>query len=78
MLVNKKTSNLLIGALNCHGIVEKLDDPGVIDLISGSDIFGVSETWLKEKEEIRVPGYKFFPIHRKNKKGPTRGVLGCL
>ena len=75
---NKKISNLNIGALNCHGIVDKLDYPNVIDLISQSDIFGVSETWADKKDDIKVPGFKFFPLHREGGKGPKRGGIGLF
>ena len=71
--MDKKTPNLVIGALNFHGIREKMDDPNVIELISKCDIFGASETWLNENTTIKIPGYKFFPIHRKNNKGPQKG-----
>ncbi len=73
---SKKLPNLLIGALNCHGLLEKLDDPNVIDLIRQNDILGTSETWLKEKDVVKVPGYNFYPLHRKGGKGPTRGGNG--
>ena len=65
--------SLSIGGLNCHGLLEKLDDPGVIDLISSNDIFGTSETWLKDKVKISIPGYKFYPVNRKVNKGATKG-----
>ena len=79
MLVNTKTpTNLVIGALNFHGITEKLDDPSVIELISECDIFSASETWLGENTPIKVPGYKFFPIHRKNTTGPQKGGIGVF
>ena len=76
--MDKKTPNLVIGALNFHGIREKMDDPNVIELISKCDIFGASETWLNENTTIKIPGYKFFPIHRKNNKGPQKGGIGVF
>ena len=74
----KTPCNLVIGALNFHGITDKLDDPSVIELISKCDIFSASETWLGENDAIKVPGYKFFPIHRKNNKGPQKGGIGVF
>ena len=70
-----KTTSIKIGALNCHGILEKLDCPHVIDLISENDILGVSETWLQEKDKIKIPGFKFYPLHRKIDK---RGGIGLF
>ena len=75
---NKKVQSLSIGALNCHGIIEKLDDPNFTDLVRENDIFGVSETWGKDKDSIKIPGYKFYPLHRNVSKGPVRGGIGLF
>ena len=75
---NKKVQNLSIKALNCHGIIEKLDDPNFTDLVRENDIFGVSETWGKDKDSIKIPGYKFYPLHRNVLKGPVRGGIGLF
>ena len=37
---------LRLGAINCHGMKEKIDYPEFYNLVSNEDIFGVSETWL--------------------------------
>ena len=52
--------------------------PEVIDLISSNDIFGTSETWLKDKVKISIPGYKFYPVNRKVNKGATKGGVGLF
>ena len=71
-----KGHSLSIGALNFHGLLEKLDDSGVINLIRQDDIFGASEIWLKEKVKISlVPGYNFYPVNRNVDKGPTKVFL---
>ena len=62
----KSSPKLSIGGLNCHGMLDKLEYPNVIDLISKHDIFSVSETWLKEKDEVRMPGFKYLLILRKS------------
>ena len=67
----KKTySNIHIGSLNCHGLLDKLDCPNVIDLISKHDIFCVSETWIREEDQVYIPGFEYFPLNRKKCKGP--------
>ena len=42
------------------------------------DIFGVSETWLKNTDVISLPGFKFYPINRKVAKGAARGGIGIF
>lgn len=42
------------------------------------DVFGVSETWLKNTDSISLPGYKFYPINRKVSKGAARGGVGIF
>ena len=73
-----KLHRIFVGALNCHGLAEKIDDPNIIDLIRQHDLFGTSETWLKDKTEIKVPGYKFYPLNRGKNKGPTKGGIGVF
>ena len=57
-----------IGALNCHGIKEKIDYPEFFKLVSEVDVFGVSETWLCENDTVHIPGFKFYPMNRKKEK----------
>ena len=57
---------------------DKIDYPEFLDLVSGTDIFGVSETWLKDKDEIDIPNFEFYPLNRKINKGPTRGGIGVF
>ena len=71
-------SKLNIGALNCQGLKEKIDTPQIYELISTEDIFGVSETWLKDGDDINLSGYKFYPFNRKKVKGTTRGGVGIF
>ena len=74
----EKRRILSIGNLNCHGIKDKIDYPEFLNLVSGTDIFGVCETWLKDKDEINLPNYEFYPLNRKINKGPTRGGIGVF
>ena len=70
-----------LGALNCHGLKEKLDCPEVLDLIESCDVFGVCETWLNEGDcrDVYIPNYKFYPLNRKKSKGTlVRGGLGVF
>ena len=79
---------LNLGALNCQGLKDKVDQSTFTDLLSNFDLFGVSETWLRdgnedEKEqenehEIFVSGYNFYPVNRKTKKGAARGGVGIF
>ena len=71
-------SKLKIAALNCQGIKEKIDTPQIYRLISTEDIFGVSETWLRDQDQITFPGFKFYPFNRKKEKGTTRGGIGIF
>ena len=75
----KKTySNIHIGSLNCHGLLDKLDCPNVIDLISKHDIFCVCETWIREEDQVYIPGFEYFPLNRKKCKGPIKGGIGLF
>ena len=64
--------------LNCHGLLDKLDCPNVIDLISKHDIFCVSETWIRENDQVYIPGFEYFPLNRKKCKGPIKGGIGLF
>ena len=68
---------LLLGALNCQGLEDKIDQTMFMDLLRGIDILGVSETWLKDSNasEISIPGYKFC---YKNRKLAARGGVGLF
>ena len=67
---------LNIGAINCQGIKGKIDLPEFQRIVSAEDIFGVSETWLKEGDVItKLPEHIFYPLNRKKEKGNTRGVF---
>ena len=70
--------HLKIGALNCHGLHDKIDCPEVQSLISSCDIFGVSETWFGENDKADVDGFQFYPLNRKKCKGPTKGGIGLF
>ena len=73
---SNKMNNIQIGALNCQGLKEKIDSPEILDLVEKTDIFGVSETWLKTGDDIKLPGFTFYPYNRKHiEKGSPRG--GC-
>ena len=74
----KTKRTLSIGSLNCHGIKDKIDYPELIHLISESDIFGVSETWLRDTDKIYIPNFEFYPLNRKTNKGPTKGGIGVF
>ena len=69
---------LKIGSLNCQGMRDRVDYLDFYKLVSKNDIFGVSETWLKENDEVSLPGYEFFPLNRHTKVGPTRGGIGVF
>ena len=76
-----RKSVLKIGALNCQGLKEKLDDPELLDLLSSCDIFGVSETWFgdKDSKDVDISNYKFYPYNRKKIKGTIlRGGVGLF
>ena len=66
---------LSIGSLNCHGMKEKVDYPEFHHLVSENDIFGVSETWLKDKDKISLPNFDYYPLNRKINQGPTKGGI---
>ena len=66
--LSKPKVRLSIGALNCQGLKGKIDDPQLQNLIETDDIFGVSETWLKNQDQISLPGYKFYPYNREKKR----------
>ena len=70
--------HLKIGALNCHGLHDKIDYPEVQNFISSCDIFGVSETWFGENDKADVDGFQFYPLNRKKCKGPTKGGIGLF
>ena len=77
----KKLGCLKIGALNCHGLRDKIDYPEVHQLISSFDIFGVTETWLEHNDDIHIDGFKFYPLNRKktkDDKGSQRGGIGIF
>ena len=76
--MDKTRYTLSIGAVNCHGMKEKIEYPELYNLIKNHDIFGVCETWLNKKEalEIDVDGYKFYHIARKTKTEFSRGGIG--
>ena len=59
-------------------VKEKIAFPELGELISKNDIFGVSETWLNEKDKINLPGYNFYPMSRKKEKGASRGGVGVF
>ena len=69
---------LNIGALKCQGLKGKFDDPELQNVITTDDIFGVSETWLTNQDQITLPGYKFYPYNREKRKGTTRGGVGIF
>ena len=46
---------------------DRVDYLDFYKLVSKNDIFGVSETWLKENDKISLPGYEFFPLNRHTK-----------
>ena len=66
---------LSLGSLNCHGLIDKVDLPEFHELVSETDILGVSETWVKTKADIKIPGYEFFPI---NRTVDVRGGIGVF
>ena len=72
------SKTLRIGAFNCQGMRDKVDYPDFLKLVSDTDIFGVSETWLREDDDISLPGYKFYPLNRKKEKGASRGGIGVF
>ncbi len=76
---SNKMNNIQIGALNCQGLKEKIDSPEILDLVEKTDIFGVSETWLKTGDDIKLPGFTFYPYNRKHiEKGSPRGGVGIF
>ena len=82
-LTDKLAEKVQIGALNCHGLEEKIDTPEILNLIEQTDIFGVSETWLKGSREktsndMSLPGFSFYPYNRKYVKGSPRGGVGIF
>ncbi len=74
----KKVDKIQIGALNCQGLKEKIDSPEILNLIEETDIFGVSETWMKTGDDISLPGFTFYPFNRKHIKGTPRGGVGIF
>ena len=70
--------NMRIGAFNCQGLKEKIDYPDFLKLASNMDLFGVSETWLRDNDIIYLPGFKFYPQNRKNCKGRLGEGLAYL
>ena len=73
-----RSDTLKIGAFNCHGLKDKIDYPDFLKLALKMDVLGVSETWLKNGDQISLPGFKFFPINRKVSKGAPRGGIGIF
>ena len=71
---------LKIGAVNCHGIKDKVDYTDFLKLVQKNDIFGVTETWLSNKipDTINIPGYKFYPFNWKKESGIQRGGIGVF
>ena len=79
----KKTlanNKVIIGALNCQGLIDKVDQTNFLQLSEDFDIFGVSETWLKTQGNngVALPDFSFYHISRKVKKGPVRGGVGVF
>lgn len=74
----KLVDNVQIGALNCQGLDDKIDTPEILNLIKTTDIFGISERWLKSKDDINLPGFTFYPYNRKHIKGTPRGGVGIF
>ena len=76
----KDVKILNLGALNCQGLKEKVDQSTFTDLLHEFDLFGVSETWLTDgnEKEIFVSGYKFYSVNRKTTKGASRGGVGMF
>ena len=73
------SNKLRVGALNCQGLRDKVDLSNFLQLINDADIFGISETWLREKEnDISLPGFNFKHMPRKASKGPARGGVGVF
>ena len=71
--------NLKLGALNCQGLLDKIENPEFQNLITNTDIFCVSETWLHDNQKVDIDGYKFYPQNRKTtEKGPQRGGIGIF
>ncbi len=70
--------NMRIGSFNCQGIKEKIDYPDFLNLALSMDILGVCETWLSDKDDIFLPGFKFYPQNRKNPIGAPRGGVGIF
>ena len=76
---NSFSNKLRIGALNCQGLRDKVDYSNFLQLIKEADIFGLSETWLRDKDDsISLPGYSFNHMPRKINKGPARGGVGIF
>ena len=73
-----KPGKIKIGALNCQGLIEKIDSPRVYRIIEQTDIFGVSETWLTKENKLTLPGYSFYPYNRTPTKGASRGGVGVF
>ena len=78
LMSKQNTYNLKIGALNCHGLRDKIDYPEVHDLISSCDIFGVTETWFGKDDDPYIKNFEFYPLNRKGSKGPRRGGIGLF
>ena len=76
---NTFMDKLRIKALNCQGLKNKCENPDLLNKITSSEIFGVSETWMSDSDaKIQIPGYNFYPFCRKKEKGSTRGGIGLF
>ena len=74
---NKVISHFRIGAFNCQGLNDKIEDLSFIKDVSKYDIFGVCETWLdKDNDSLKIPDYKFYPLSRKKENLQSRGGVG--
>ena len=77
---DNRKNKICLGALNCQGVREKIDQTNFSKLAESLDIFGVSETWLKGKEnnDISLPDFHFYSVNRETNKGPARGGVGVF
>ena len=80
MFTFQKGNKITLGALNCQGLKDKVDQPIFTDLINKMDIMGVCETWLNTEtaKDIFLPGYNFYPFNRKKTEGAVRGGIGIF
>ena len=80
MITFQKGNKITLGALNCQGLKDKVDQPIFTDLINKMDIMGVCETWLNTDtaKDIFLRGYNFYPFNRKKTEGAVRGGIGIF